>query len=125
MTEPTASTIEEKKKQDTDAAKSILSELSSSDFSFRAFRIGRVGDRPRPIKIILDDHRLALHLLKNKCSKEDIRISADMTIAQRNFLKQLRTQLEQRKSHGETNLTICNVQGVPKIVSTDDSRRKN
>ncbi|KAG5895023.1 hypothetical protein JTB14_014762 [Gonioctena quinquepunctata] len=105
MAEPTASTIEEKKKQDTDAAKSILSELSSSDFSFRAFRIGRVGGRPRPIKIILDDHRLALHLLKNKnkCSKEDIRISAAMTIAHRNFLKQLRNQLEQRKLRSETN----------------------
>ena len=60
----------------------------------------------------------ALSVLRNKKTLNDnIFIQADQTHAQRQYLKNLRVQLNQLQSEGVLNQTIRFINGVPKIVN--------
>lgn len=126
--ESTSSDIEEKQKHDKiiveDLVKPILDK--PQEYIKKVIRIGKLGDKPRPIKVILQDSDTALKILKNKnrVNLALIKISSDMTIHQRNYLKELRSELERRKNAGENTLTIKYVRGIPTIVN-NISNRKN
>lgn len=92
-------------------------------------RLGKLGDKIRPIKIMLQSASevfkiLSLsRLLKNDQIFNEVRITSDRTPKQRIYLQNLRKQLSERISNGEQNLTIKFVNGQPSIIS--NSTQKN
>lgn len=103
---------------DKEVTKEIIATVSEVSKIKKVIRVGKTGEKPRPLKVILDNPQTALLVLRNKSkiSHPSAKISADLTLNQRNHLKKLRNQLEKRISDGEANLTIKYVRGVPKIV---------
>lgn len=107
-----------------EASRSIIVTTCGSDnniFATKAHRIGKIGSKPRLIKIEFDRRGDVLHVLKNKDKlKTSIiskyRVFSDQTLRQRNYLKDLRQELSQRTQQGESNLTIKYFRGTPKIV---------
>lgn len=88
-------------------------------------RLGKYGTdarRPRPLRIILPSEREIGFLLKNsnklKTNQKykNISISTDKTPRQINAYRELKKELEERRSHGESNLMIKYHNGIPKIV---------
>lgn len=104
------------------------------------FRLGRKqSGKPRPIKCILRCETEAVELLrsfneKKRANDELLKIGAplfgvslsrDRTLAERNYLHELRQELERRINGGEEDLTIRYITGVPKILSkNEDSPRR-
>ena len=85
----------------------------------KIFRFGKYKQGViRPIKFIMPCPQNALSVLRNKKTLNDnIFIQADQTHAQRQYLKNLRVQLNQLQSEGVLNKTIRFINGVPKIVN--------
>ena len=99
----------------------ILKSMDIDEHFFKASRIGRKnGDNPRPLRVMFNSTDIAKKCLKNRKRLNEagspLKISADMTLSQRNFVKRLHQELDQRKSDGEANLVIRYFQGIPKIV---------
>nr|CAI5842327.1 unnamed protein product [Callosobruchus analis] len=89
-------------------------------------RVGKLNaqqNRPRPLKIYFSDSLIAKfllrhsRLLKNSAGYNNISIKDDKTIAEREKLKMLRYELNNRTQRGETNLTIKYTNGEPTIVT--------
>lgn len=76
----------------------------------------------RPLKITLDSPASVKLLFKNRkiFDDENLKISNDMTTAERNYLTQLRLTLNDRIKNGESNLTIRYVDGNPCIVTKNE-----
>ncbi|KAJ3661635.1 hypothetical protein Zmor_006023 [Zophobas morio] len=116
--------------QDSTAISKIITEdLELSVNAKKVIRLGKVVDssKPRPIKIVCKDADDALDLLRNrgKCLN-NIKLNNDLTPMQREKLKTLRNQLEERKSKGEKNLTLKYIKGVPTITTlTNNASQKN
>lgn len=110
---------------DNATVKEIISTVSDADKIKKIFRVGKSSDKPRPIKVILTDSDTAVHILKNKnrINNPQIRLGSDLTIAQRDYLKHLREQLNKRIADGETNLIIKYVRGVPRIVVKNTQKK--
>lgn len=127
--EVAASTTEHKIIKDTSTVRNILTKIiPNSDISIqKVIRIGKVTNKPRPVRVVMQDPMIIKQVLRNRNLNPEpaIKISADLTIAQRKFLNDVRKQLEERKAKGEADITIKYVQGVPKIVSTNINKRKN
>lgn len=104
--------------------KEIVSTVSDADKVKKIFRVGKTGDRPRPIKVILSDSDTAIQILKNRSriNNPQISVRSDLTTVQRDYLKELRDQLNQRIADGEANLTIKYVRGIPKIVAKETQK---
>lgn len=84
----------------------------------RMFRLGNyIPGRNRPIRVCFALEETALMLLRKRGNlKKDISLRSDQTLKQRDHLKRLRDELQQREQSGEVNLTIKYVKGTPKIV---------
>ena len=119
VTESQYKSAEKRKESDFKLVKDTLNSICelSDDCIVSIFRLGKFeADKKRPIKIILDNPQTALNLLKNKrVNKTDFNISSDMTVLERNELKNLRTELE-TLNKDEIVKTIKFVNGHPKIV---------
>lgn len=111
---------------DNNLVKDIFSKIEVTIDNFKSFRLGRthgnnLGNN-RPLKVILPDENSTKLCLKNRMKlvemNHEARISADMTIAQRNLLKSLHQELARRKENGEDNIIIRYFQGTPKIVKS-------
>lgn len=109
--------IPDKVVDDSNIIKNIFNSLLGESQIKKVLRIGKKGDKPRPIKLITDSRDTILHLLrnKNKLSYEGIKISADLTINQRTHMKQLQSEVRDRNQNGE-NLIIRYINGNPKIL---------
>jgi hypothetical protein len=89
-------------------------------------RIGKkVPNHPRLLKLKLKDVDMARMVLKrkkalNSSAFSTVRIFDDQTPYQRNYLKHLRAELNQRVSKGE-NLTIKYINNIPKIIQETPS----
>lgn len=83
-----------------------------------AVRLGKpIGNKPRPIKVILRTKDSALTTLKNKKSlPKSVNVKSDMTPFQRDQLKKLQEQLLERTNNGEKDLTIKYIHNQPKII---------
>lgn len=94
-------------------------------------RLGRIAQKdsqPRPLKVRLRTREEALLVLrgKHKLKQGDnnaVRIKADLTPSQQQYLASLRREIETRENAGETNLTIRHVNGQPTIVSLRKKKR--
>lgn len=107
-----------------------LLNLFAPDLSseFKCYRVGRPQkDKIRPLKIIFT---CAEHpkVLMSKFNKDDlikafpsfsgVTLSRDRTDRERQYLNQLRLDLEKRAQNGEVGLTIKYFNGVPSIVKS-------
>lgn len=114
-------TIEEKIKKDLTAIKSA----TNIDFSpHKIIRLGKMSDKPRPIKLLFKDRESAITLLKASRTVDTgpIKFASDRTKLQRDHLFKVKQDLENRKANGEQNLTIKYVHGNPSIVSSAERK---
>lgn len=81
-------------------------------------RIGKYKyGRSRPIKVSFESPNTVKFIFQNKASiSNDLRIYADKTTAQQNYLKYLNEELLRREKDGELDLMIKYVNGNPKII---------
>ncbi|KAB0790480.1 hypothetical protein PPYR_15126, partial [Photinus pyralis] len=109
---------------DVETAKEIISQISTvSTTDIHVTRLGRpnnVGNK-RPLRIAFKNPSDVIDVLRNKFKlkslySNSVSISADQTPRQREYLKNLRDQLQVRLANGD-NVTIRYMNGVPKIVN--------
>lgn len=120
---------EEKKEHDFKECEKVIKSVTNKVKcdGVKMFRLGAPAtkrDTPRPIKVILRSKSDAVEVLRNrtKLAKPNS-IVADITPLQREYLKHLREELEERTEKGEKDLTIKYVRGHPAIVKI--SAQKN
>lgn len=96
---------------------SALEDTASQDM-LRVYRIGKPRDeKPRSLKVEFNNPTTSRTLLsKRHLLKNNTRMYPDATLFQQNHLKNLREELEKRKTNGENDITIKYVNGNPKIV---------
>lgn len=117
--------LEARISHDTGKLNDILTKLGISPGEFKSFRLGRSGNQPRPLKVIFQSSDMAKQCLNVRKKLIELnlpaRICADMTVAQRNYIKLLHNELSERKAKGEGNLVIRYYQGTPKIVKLKEN----
>lgn len=125
LPEPTSTNPQERVLQDRTQINKILNLANYSNSNdFKIIRLGgfRDGYR-RPIKVILDSENCVHNIikvarsLKNMQGFENVTLSFDRTPGQVNYYRQLRSEMNDRISKGETNLRIQYVNGCPTIKS--------
>lgn len=88
-------------------------------------RLGRFdsqNERPRPLRVTLAEEKFVHEFikqskkLKNYQSYKNISLAFDKTPRQLDYYRNIKKQLEDRKSKGEDNLRIKYVNGLPKII---------
>lgn len=118
--EPTSTQKEERieidKTEITKVLQKICSNLPEPEW---VMRLGKYNPtKKRGIKITFKSQEPCKNILrnKNKIVSEDIKIYSDQTPQQKTFLRKLAEELKFRTDHGEKNLVIKYVKGVPKII---------
>lgn len=106
--------------EDTRRVGDVMRTLELEIQALKVLRVGKVGARPRPLKLVLSSRLDVNECLKNrnKLRGSDFRIASDQTELQRSHLRELRGQLKTRVDNGETDVTIKFVEGVPRIVKS-------
>lgn len=106
-----------RKEDDTQAVQNMLREIGVQVKPVTSFRIGKVSDSPRPLKVVLPDQSSAIEIMKRSRDNKngDVVIKPDLISNQIKYLNDLRTTLNARKSAGESNITIKYVNGRPVI----------
>lgn len=104
-------------------AKDIISQISNVKTDhINVYRLGKKEqDKNRPIKIELESASDAKTILINKTSiiapYENVKINNDLTIVQRQYLKDLGSKLNEMNAEDPTKkFKIKYVRGVPKII---------
>lgn len=83
----------------------------------KIMRLGKYDpEKRRPLKVCFETSFTCKQLLRNKNKAQDVKIYADQTPQQQNYLKELKGLLQKRQSEGETDIGIKYYNGVPKIV---------
>lgn len=107
-------------KDDTTSIKKIIFDLdnSTNSLDLKVYRIGkRDNNKPRGVKVEFPESKWPKILLGKKHSlKNNIRMYPDQSVAQRNYLKNLRIELTNRQSSGEQDITIKYINNHPTIV---------
>lgn len=86
------------------------------------FRLGKYkSDKTRAIKVCFSSEDTTKNILRNrnKIDKEHIKIFSDQTPYQRQYLQNLKEELQQRTSNGESGLYIKYIKGIPKIITKE------
>lgn len=104
----------------------VSHEIDSSDI--KILRLGKPSkDKPRPIKLIFRDDSEARKFSESFSKDQiatadssfgDVSISRDRTPRERQYLSDLRVELDTRTRKGEKNLSIKYRNGVPEITCT-------
>jgi hypothetical protein len=121
IAESSATTRILKIKDDQEAVINIIKDFESvSVDNIKVSRIGReVADKTRPLKVTLGDSADAKYILRNnRLLKNGVKVKADLTISQREHLRNLWSEVDERRAAGEDNLTVKFFDSVPKIVKT-------
>jgi hypothetical protein len=90
----------------------------------RTHRLGRhqVG-KMRPLKVVFRDSDCANEIMFNRRGlPPNIKIKSDLTDLQREHLRKLWTEVEERKTKGDDNITVKFINATPRIVPL---RKKN
>nr|XP_023024533.1 uncharacterized protein LOC111512624 [Leptinotarsa decemlineata] len=90
--------------------------VESNDLT-KVIHIGRQGNKPRPIKMMLSNSNAVGHALKlkNRLLDTKFRIASDRTKIQQEQMKKVQDELKQRRDRGEQNLAIKYRKGIPII----------
>jgi hypothetical protein len=110
---------EQKLKHDNNEVTNIISAFDGINTEkINVLRLGKeVAGRTRPIKVSLGSANEAkLIIQNNRLLKDGLRIKADLTFAQREQMRSLWSEVEERRTEGEDNLTVKFFNGVPKIT---------
>lgn len=111
---------------DLNIVQDILTFLNLNISPIKIARLGKLpsnSTKPRPLKLCFPYQQAVFdifssqHKLKSNSSWENIRFSSDRTKLQQNHMSELRQELLQRRSEGESNLIIKYVRGIPTILS--------
>lgn len=120
--------------RNTEERKEVAALLNSVDDRIQAdevriYRLGKPQDgKVRPIKVVFKDRETAVQVLKQKKkldSSRGIYIKSDLTVIQRNYLRNLVSELRRRTENGEQNLKIRYFNSVPRIVKSKEQVPKN
>lgn len=119
--ESSATTREARIEQESKAVEGILRKVDADVAKeVKVTRLGRYDEQKiRPIKVTFPTKSDALSVLRKKSKLSDegsVYIKSDQTVCQRNYLKTVVAELENRTKQGEQNLKIRYIGGVPKIV---------
>lgn len=104
---------------------SILTKVNVKCDNFKAFRLGRQGNGSRPLKVIFDDPNLVSSCLKNRklLADGDVRMRADLTLLQREQIRNAHAELQRRTQDGEKDLLIKYLNGIPKVITARISNK--
>lgn len=114
---------EERSKHEKEAVRRVIGGISEgfNVESVKIFRLGKYSEgKLRPIKVSFSTREEAIRVLRQKSKlsgTDSVYIKADMTLAQRQYLKQLLAELEERRKQ-EHDLVLRYINGVPKIVQS-------
>lgn len=107
--------------QDHAAVEKIIDKTECAGSVSKVLRLGKniIENKPRPLKVTLSSSDKAQWLLKHKefLASVNVTITDDKTPNQREYISNLREELDSRIKNGETNLTIRYNHGIPQIVS--------
>lgn len=98
----------------------LLSSLGLGVEARQAVRLGgNRGNRARPLKLVFESEREVFLIFKNKrlFASKNLIVKNDQTPREREYLAELRGELQRRIDEGESNLTIRYVNHTPAIVS--------
>ena len=127
---------DERSKLDTQKLAHLFqSELNVGDIEItKCIRLGKVSQtRTRPVLITVPSVNVRSIILKNASSLrksvnfKNVYISPDLTVKEREKAKQLRTELQRRRSQGELNLVIRRgkivtiLRNPPQALNTNNS----
>lgn len=123
---------EECQRHDKEKAKDIILKVKN-DVQMDSVKCTRLGapseGKIRPLKLTFSTKEEALQIvrLKSKLNVTGVYIKYDQTPSQREYLKKIIQELEQRKQNGEENVRIKYVNGIPTIITpiTRSSHSKN
>lgn len=111
---------------DKQKLKNIFNAMEFHLSKFSCFRLGKpnsnILDNPRPIKVVLSSSTEVYTILRsqavlhNSLLWSNIRIASDRTSMQREFMINLREQLQKRRVNGENDITIKYFNGIPSII---------
>lgn len=109
---------------DMAAVNNVMNITSNADHIITAssvIRLGKIGSKPRPVKVVLPNPFIARTVLKNKkrllnSTYKTVKIQDDLTKRQLTYLQQIRNDLNERIAKGENNLTIRYIKQIPTIV---------
>jgi hypothetical protein len=121
----TSTDMAEEKKQVSDILDS--SNIPITQGILRVQRLGqRQDNKIRPIKVTFENGDDAKNLLfRRKKFPPSIKIKQDHTIMQRNYLRELWNEVENRRRNGEANLSVKFINGTPKIVANKMTARES
>lgn len=98
----------------------ILKEVTSQPVALKIFRLGKNPSRnkPRPLKVVFQTKEEAKEALRSRdiWQRHNLQAKNDSTLLERQYLKELRHELDTRIQAGATDLTLKYVRGVPTIV---------
>lgn len=129
LDESTAGDINSKKKHDLDLAINLFSPLlpNLSISGVKTFRVGnKKPDHPRPLKVVLNSQSDVITILRNFPDLApptdprftSVKLSRDRTPQETTHLRDLNTELKDRTSRGERDLTIKFINNTPQIVKS-------
>jgi hypothetical protein len=119
--ESTASTQSQKLKDDVELVTTALQRFEAVRADKVAVsRLGKeMVDKTRPVKVVFSDREEARVVLRNnRLLGDGVRARADMTLKQREQLRTLWKEIEDRREKGEEDLTVRFFESVPRIVKT-------
>lgn len=119
--------------QDVDSANDILECIDESVVVYPddVLRIGKlIPNKPRPLKLSFKKPETAKLVLRKSAALKNtqhrnIYINSDKTQSQQQYYRNLKEELNARKSNGEPNLVIKYVNDIPKIVQKSSSSMPN
>lgn len=114
-------TLQSKEMDKTATIKLLNNHAGINLNNIQVFRLGKpIPNKIRPLKVLLNNTNDAITILKNYKNNlpqgSNLQITSDKTLKQREFMKKLQQELQQRMSTGETNIKIKYLNGTPKIV---------
>ncbi|KAL4088675.1 hypothetical protein QTP88_023759 [Uroleucon formosanum] len=131
VTESNSDNTADRIAHDSNVVSNLIDSIISGDKNIRPTKLLRLGirgrDKSRPIKAIFSSTADVFEILKSKkkllslTPPSNIGISSDRTLYQKNYMKELREELESRISNeGRSDLVIRYIRGTPTIVSKND-----
>lgn len=121
--ESSASSFRDRISYDISIVKNIIQPILPDMTEFKVSRLGKMNvnsKRPRLLKVAFSGEDVAQMVLKNKknLDESEYQIKNDLTYHQRQNIRKVYSELENRKQAGETNLRIKYQNNCPKIVKS-------
>lgn len=115
----------ERAKEDMTNITKIFTLRKISVKPIKIIRLGNraIGNKPRPLKIVLDSADAANSVLKSNTNavNDNIIFNSDRTKLQIEYHNKLKTELTYRRSNGESNLKMAYRNGIPYLTQTRET----